>query len=66
MPTVSLNDLPLADYQRISPVFAQDVYRAISLESCVNRRLTIGAPGHEAMLDEIKASQQYLEDYQME
>lgn len=63
---VSLNDLPLADYQRISPVFAQDVYRAISLESCVNRRLTTGAPGHEAMLDEIKASQQYLEDYQME
>ena len=63
---ISLNDLPLADYQRISPVFAQDVYRAISLESCVNRRLTTGAPGHEAMLDEIKASQQYLEDYQME
>ena len=63
---VSLNDLPLADYQRISPVFTQDVYQAISLESCVNRRLTTGAPGHEAMLDEIKASQQYLEDYQME
>lgn len=63
---VSLNDLPLADYQRISPVFDQEVYRAISLESCVNRRLTTGAPGHEAMLDEIKASQQYLTDYQME
>jgi len=28
--------------------------------------LTTGAPGHEAMLDEIKASQQYLADYQME
>lgn len=63
---VSLNDLSLADYQRISPVFAQDVYRAISLESCVNRRLTTGAPGHEAMLDEIEASQQYLAGYQME
>ncbi|HKM22419.1 MAG TPA: argininosuccinate lyase, partial [Lachnospiraceae bacterium] len=41
----SLDDMTLEEYQAISPVFDADIYEAISLETCVNKRMTIGAPG---------------------
>ena len=46
---VALDDLPLEEYRRISPVFDQDVYEAISMKTCVDKRQTLGAPGPEAM-----------------
>ena len=46
---ISLDDLPLSEYKRISPVFEEDVYQAISMKTCVDRRQTLGAPGPEAM-----------------
>jgi len=42
---ISLDELPLADYQAISPVFQEDIYEAISMKACVEKRLTYGAPG---------------------
>ena len=44
-----MDDLPLEEYRRISPVFDQDVYEAISMKTCVDKRQTLGAPGPEAM-----------------
>ena len=46
---ISLDELPLAEYQEISPVFAEDIYEAISLKTCVEKRVTLGAPGPEVM-----------------
>ena len=46
---IALDDLPLEEYRRISPVFDQDVYEAISMKTCVDKRQTLGAPGAEAM-----------------
>ena len=46
---IALDDLPLEEYRRISPVFDQDVYEAISMKTCVDKRQTLGAPGPEAM-----------------
>ena len=46
---IALDDLPLEDYKEISPVFEEDVYEAISMKTCVDRRQTLGAPGPEAM-----------------
>ena len=46
---IALDDLPLEEYRRISPVFDQDVYEAISMNTCVDKRQTLGAPGPEAM-----------------
>ncbi len=46
---VSLEELSLEEYKAISPVFEQDIYQAISMETCVNTRLTKGAPGRRAM-----------------
>ena len=46
---IALDDLSLEEYKKISPVFEEDVYEAISMKTCVEKRLTIGAPGQEAM-----------------
>ena len=46
---IALDDLSLEEYKAISPVFEEDVYEAISMKTCVEKRLTIGAPGQEAM-----------------
>lgn len=57
---IALDDLPLEEYKKISPVFEEDVYEAISLDTCVNKRLTLGAPGPEVMNKVIKLNEEYL------
>ncbi len=57
---VSLNDLPLSEYQKISPVFEEDIYDAIEIRHCVERRQTIGAPSTDAMKDTIDQYQKYM------
>ena len=57
---LSLDQLPLEDYKAISPVFDNDIYEAISLTSCVNKRSTLGAPGKEAMEKVIALNEEYL------
>ena len=56
----SLDELSLEEYRAISPVFNEDIYDAISLKTCVNKRNTIGAPGPEAMKQVIKINEEYL------
>ncbi len=46
---IALDDMSLEEFQAISPVFEEDIYEAISLKTCVEKRMTIGAPGQEAM-----------------
>ncbi len=50
----SIEDLSLDELKNISECFETDVYDAISLKECVNKRLTIGAPGIEAMEEVLK------------
>lgn len=57
---ISLDELPLEDYKSISPVFENDIYEAISLKTCVEKRLTKGAPGPKAMLDAISEYDAYM------
>ncbi len=59
----SIEDLSLTELQAISPVFKEDIYDAISLKTCVEKRNTIGGPGVDAMIDVIMASGKYLENY---
>lgn len=60
----SIDDLSLDELTNISPVFEQDIYDAISLKTCVEKRLTIGAPGKDAMDEVIAINKAYLEKYQ--
>ena len=45
----ALDDLSLEEFRSICPVFDQDIYDAISMKTCVEKRVTTGAPGAEAM-----------------
>ena len=44
---LTLETLPLAEYQAICPAFDQGVYQAISLERCVAGRKVLGGPAPE-------------------
>ncbi len=59
---ISLDDMSLEEYQAISPVFEADIYDAISLETCVSKRNTIGAPGQEAMKEVLAMNEAYLNE----
>ena len=57
---IALDDMTLEEYKAISPVFEDDIYDAISLKTCVEKRTTIGAPGMEAMKKVITINEKYL------
>ena len=57
---IAIDDMSLEELQAISPVFKEDVYEAISMETCVNTRLTIGAPSETAMKQVIVLEEEYL------
>ncbi len=57
---ISLDELPLSQYQEISPVFDADIYEAISMKNCVEKRNTLGAPGTQAMEQVIALEKKYL------
>ena len=59
---ISLDELSLEEYQEISPAFAEDIYDAISMKTCVEKRNTIGAPGQDAMKKVIKINEAYLKE----
>lgn len=57
---IAIDDMSLDELKAICPVFEEDIYEEISMETCVNNRLTIGAPGKVAMEKVIKAEKAYL------
>ncbi len=59
----TLLDLSLEDMQKRSEVFEEDIYDAISLETCVEKRNTKGAPGKDAMKAEIVHCAEYLSQH---
>ena len=56
----AIDELSIEELQTISPVFENDVYEAISLKTCVEKRLTIGAPGQNAMQEVIHVNREFL------
>lgn len=58
--SIAIDDMSLEELKAISLVFEEDIYDAISMETCVNKRLTIGAPGKEAMEKVIALEKEYL------
>ncbi len=57
---IAIDDMSLDELKAICPVFEEDIYKEISMETCVNNRLTIGAPGKEAMEKVIAQEKEYL------
>ena len=59
---ISLDELSISEYKAISPVFEEDIYDAISMRTCVEKRMTLGAPGPEVMENVIQEHKTYLEE----
>lgn len=59
---MSIDQLPLEELKGISDKFEDDIYEAVSLKTCVEKRLTIGAPGLPAMKEAIVRNRAYLEE----
>lgn len=50
---MSLEDMSLEEFKEFSDVFEEDVYDAISLETCVNERKVPGGPAKESVKESI-------------
>ena len=58
----SLETLPLEEYQKVCPLFEQDVYDALSLETCVNGRKVYGGPAPEAVKVQIANIEAFVQE----
>ena len=56
----AIDELSIEELKEISSVFETDVYEAISLKTCVEKRLTIGAPGAKVMKEVIALHKEFL------
>ncbi|MCR5215124.1 MAG: argininosuccinate lyase [Eubacterium sp.] len=60
----AIDDLTIKELKDISQVFDEDVYDAISIETCVLERGTIGAPSPDAMQKVIDINEELLKNLQ--
>ncbi len=58
---LTLETLPLEEYKKMTDLFTEDVYEAISLETCVKGRLSEGGPSPEAVAMQIALAKSQLE-----
>ena len=56
----TLEELPLEDYKQQSELFDEDVYKAISLDTCVNERKSYGGPSPESVKAQIELTKERL------
>ncbi len=56
----SIDALSLEELQDICDMFEEDIFEAVSLKTCVEKRLTLGAPGPEVMQQVIGLHKAYL------
>ncbi|MCR5635162.1 MAG: argininosuccinate lyase [Lachnospiraceae bacterium] len=56
----AIDELDLSELKNISDVFEEDIYEEISLKTCVDKRLTIGAPSPDKIGEVIKIYEDYL------
>ncbi|MDE7398323.1 MAG: argininosuccinate lyase [Oscillospiraceae bacterium] len=58
----TLEELPIEDYKQQSELFDNDVYTAISLDTCVKERKSYGGPAPENVIEQIKLARKKLEE----
>ena len=59
---LSIEEMSMDEFKAICPEFREDVYEAISLQACVERRRTKGAPGIDPIKEEIREAEIYLQN----
>ena len=58
----ALLDLRLEELQSFSPLFGEDIYEALSLETCVNQRKLPGGPAPETVQEAIRQNKTWLSE----
>ena len=58
----SIDKLSLEEFKELSDRFEEDIFDAVSLKTCVEKRLTTGGPGPKAMEEMITHCHSYLEE----
>ena len=56
----AIDDLDIEELKSFSELFDNDIYEEISLETCVNKRLTIGAPSLKCMSEIVKLNDEFI------
>ncbi|AOZ96130.1 argininosuccinate lyase [Butyrivibrio hungatei] len=59
----AIDDLSLEELKTFSDLFEEDIYDAISLKTCVEKRLTIGAPSSTSIEKVIKLNNDFLASF---
>ena len=62
----AIDDLSLEELKGFSELFDKDIYDAISLETCVGKRLTIGGPSPDKMKEVIAFNDEFMAAFAME
>jgi argininosuccinate lyase len=62
----SIDELKLSELKEFDDHFEEDIFDAVSLETCVEKRLTIGAPGTDAMNKVISQNESYIKMNEVE
>ena len=58
----AIDDLTMEEFKSFSPAFEEDIYDAVSIQTCVDNRLTLGAPGREIMKQVLEQEIRYLQN----
>ncbi len=58
----TLEDVKLEEYQSITPLFEGDLYEAISLKTCVEKRISEGGTGSASVQKQIKSLKEFLKN----
>ena len=58
----ALDDLSLEEFKEESEAFEEDIYDAISMKTCVEKRNTIGAPGRATMENVIRIYKERMKE----
>ena len=58
---LTLESLPLEEYQKVCSLFDSEVYTAINLEKCVNDRKVVGSPCPENVMMQIKTARDKIQ-----
>ena len=57
----TLETLTLDEYREVSPLFEEDLYDDISLETCVAKRISAGGTGPDSVASQIASVERFLE-----
>lgn len=62
----NIEDLTMDEFKKFSPLFEDDIYEAVDLKNCVEKRTTTGGPSKKSMQRAIEAYENYILEYKKE